>query len=404
MNFKTPLAAALLMAASAAQAGPAATTIGGFTPAANPFSLGAAAADDMIFKCSTPPYIACTTAQINQRELIRETRVCPAPASQACVNYLMTSVDADPVQFLGNQANPTTAAEEFFKKCDTIPYRPCTNAELAQKQAWEAEQKAAKEWEDSHQMIPPTKLDSNGNGYGIEGGLVGPPLPPGFYDKQDKEALAMARADIGKNGVKDVIDLGGGKLAMMMDDGTVGMCSRSQCDRPVPASQTKDPRIAAWVADNKMNDGSSGGGQPNTPVSLTNAGRTGNPADAPPSTPTDTAPPGAPPGATARSTGAEFAADQAAITGGRSGDASGGTAGAVAAGDNQPVIKVDGNKVLTENAKGFTYTKIADAEKKSIGIIKGGAATFNPAPQNGRPEDPPVDEKYLGKIQAAANQ
>lgn len=406
MKIRTPLAAALLMTAASATAQFTSPGLGGLTPApSNSFSLAAAPVDDIVFKCSlVVPYRACTTAELNQREAIRASGTCPQPASKACVDYLMTQGDAAPVQLLGNQSNPSTANDEFFKKCGTVPYRLCTPEEEKQKAAWEA-------GKDKDKAKPDAKPEVNDN-------IQGPPQ----------------MVDMPKGGPE-------GKM-LQYPSGRVEYCFDNSCTKtsgkPMTPSEAQK-YLKEQYADQKQLANSINSGP-----SLTNAGNTSpdmnglglggdNPGNAPtggdpdstrnpggatrsPSgnntsyNPSSNSSSGGDGGGTAssgdnspRGLGAGIAGDQGRLSGG-AGASSVSSDGLTANAGGDAVIKVDGAVAKAEAAKsGYTYTKIGAAAQNSDSLIKGGAAAFSPAP-GGRAEEPPVDEKYLGKIQAAANQ
>lgn len=159
-----PLAAALLLCAAVTQAQPFPAPSGSSTGnllqlgGNNSFSLApSGVADDMIFKCSTVPYRPCTTEEMNKRELILETGRCPSPITTACTDFLMMRAGAGATQLLGNQANPSTANDDFYKKCGTVPYRNCSPAEEKQREEWLKNQSKA----DSQTPPPGAVCDAN---------------------------------------------------------------------------------------------------------------------------------------------------------------------------------------------------------------------------------------------------
>lgn len=191
MNAKPlPLAAALLLCAAVTQAQPFAAPSGSSTNnllqlgGSNSFSLApSSVADDMIFKCSTVPYRPCTTEETNKRELILETGRCPSPITTACTDFLMTRAGAGATQLLGNQANPATANDDFYKKCGTVPYRPCSPAEEKQREAWLKSQSKP----DVAAPPPGAVCDANSCTLPPAGAIQGPPqmvdMPKGFDGK-----------------------------------------------------------------------------------------------------------------------------------------------------------------------------------------------------------------------------
>ena len=234
MKTRTPLAAAFLIMASSATAQP----VGSANPivvtnlAAPPAAFGAPpdTEDDLVFKCGLTA-AGCTTAQLNKRSQYM-SQGCPQPISIACRDFFMLNGSATILQFMGNQSNPLTANDDFFKKCGTSPWRPCTKSEDDQLRAF----LAAHQHEDEHQMIDPRK------GYGVAGGMVGPPapdasveeaivvtgtrpLPPPFDAKDFAKTLADARA----NNEKKVVAVGN-RFAIVNEDGTVNVCGKGKCD------------------------------------------------------------------------------------------------------------------------------------------------------------------------------
>lgn len=300
MNIKTPLPAALLLAASSASAqllspGP------GFSmtsPNAGSFSLPAGPVDDVVFKCNTPPYIPCTDVHMNKREAIRIAGRCPEPASSACMDYLMrTSGSANPVQTIAAY-NPPEGTKWASPDCTHIPCR------LA----------------DSPSAPSVTAAPKPGDPEFI-GPIQDPPPAP--RAAQDRAALADARSEIGQDGIKGVVDLGNGRFAKMRDDGTAEVCGRASCEAPVPADAVKNPKVAAWVVENKGYAGvDSPGGGGGIGINSTPAGRSFTPDDAGKSAPSG---PGAPPADTRSGggSGEDTAYNSGVQLGGETGDLGG---------------------------------------------------------------------------------
>lgn len=402
MKIRNPLAAALLMTAASATAQLTSPGLGGFSPApSNSISFAAAPVDDIVFKCSlVVPYRACTTAELNQREAIRARGTCPQPASKACVDYLMTQGEAAPVQLLGNQSNPSTANDEFFKKCGTVPYRLCTAEEEKQKAAWEAGKEKEK---------PGSKPEVNDK-------IQGPPQ----------------MVDMPKGGPE-------GKM-LQYPSGRVEYCFDNSCTKtsgkPMTPSEAQK-YLKEQYADQKQLANSINSGP-----SLTNAGNSGfnmnsvNPdADVPGGAPSGGDQGTTPnPGDTTRTPsrnntaytpstdagggnmassgdnsprglGEGIAGDQGRLSGDTGASSvSGGGLAANAGGDG--FIKVDGAVAKAEAAKsGYTYTRIGEAAKNSEDLIQGGAATFTEPGAGRRDVDSTLGDKtQVGKIQSAANQ
>ena len=90
MQIRLPLAAALLITTTVAVAqtgNQPAPNFGSFAGgnSYSPLNLTLGAPDDSIFTCG----LNCPLVQATQLSRIRDTRLCPAPASNACVLYLM---------------------------------------------------------------------------------------------------------------------------------------------------------------------------------------------------------------------------------------------------------------------------------------------------------------------------
>lgn len=170
MNITPPLAAILLMTASAASAQTlAAPGLGGFNGApSNAMSLGGAPAadDDMIFKCGIPPNAACTPAQLSRREAVRTSGTCSAPASKACVDYFMTGPGAaNPSQTIAAYTPP--AGQEWASP--TCQHIPCQLANVPAKP-------------DAPGEISAASARGNGvkNAAGFGGGLTDPAIAAGI--------------------------------------------------------------------------------------------------------------------------------------------------------------------------------------------------------------------------------
>lgn len=419
MKTPTPLAAALLLIAASAAAQPYAAGVGpsfsmtGTNPAPFSYAPGSAMIDEMVFKCGTVPYVACTAAQLNLREAVKASRTCPQPAIPACVDYLMKMKDTGtaPFQLLGNQANPSTANDEFFKKCGTVPYRLCTPDEEAQKATWEKEQ--AK------------RAAESGLPYDQQPGFIGPPAPPAaghgpinasnsagmfsdppaFSPAEFQKELSDARSD----NPYPVIDLGDNRYGVVTPDGEVQVCGKGVC------AGTRDPsripnfqdKIQQARAEAVAFTGASGGGQTNKTVPSTpginNAGQTGSVNQADDTSPSDEA----------KGMGRQAAADSVAVSGtsGSSGSGSSVASSGSPSSGGATAEQVIKTKAAALGSIEITYTRLQQTEDS----IKGAAGAFNngqmtgfaspnaPA-ASGRLAEPPVDEKYLGKIQASSNE
>jgi hypothetical protein len=409
MNMRTPLAAAFLIMASSAMAqfgNSGSLSVNNFS-GTSPLNLGGSLApmEDVVFKCSTPPWRACTDVDLNKRQQVLGVRACPLPASAACQNFLMANAESAEkgsaaMQLMGNQSNPATANDGIFMKCDTVPYRPCGADDLA-KRAEFLRQEAA-----SHQMIDPKK------GSGAPGGpppaptaveeivVTGTrPLPPPFDAQDFAKELADARSD----NPKKVVDLGGNRFGVVNDDGTVNVCGKGQCDLK-PRSPDSVPGLAdAMQLYASINSG-------NTGAAGSNKGA-GTPPPARTTAATQTPPPDS---SGARNMGGDVAALQNEITGNKFGASSAGSdsggsggsdgSGAGATGGHSKLIPATKAEIAAALAKldteGYTFIKNREAAEGTQAIIRE-AEEFTRS--NGRPAEPPVNEKLLGKIQAGAN-
>jgi len=373
MNIRNPLAATLLLASSFATAQTSNFSMIGET--------------DMVEKCGTVPYRACTPEELQERaRRAGNTGYC-LPLDTSCQSNFMTNAGA---------SNPT----------ETIAaYTPPPGVQWASPDC---------------QRIPCRTVGSPGGDvpYDQQPGFIGPPAPPKvnagpppFPPEVFQQELANAQAE----SPNPVIDMGDGRYGAVLEDGTVAVCGLGQCAMPRPASDF--PGLEAKIQDarqqaasinsgmNSLNDGSGSinGGNKSTPnksapgadepVNLANSGRTGAATDMGP-TPNG--------GGSAGDIGAEFAGDLERLSGGTGAEiaSSGGGYDSPSYGSNE-IVKIDGAVARAEAEKsGYTYTRIDDAAKNTESIIKGGEKAFDTS--NGRADAPPVNEKYLGKIQAVA--
>jgi hypothetical protein len=356
MNIKPPLAAALLMLASTAMAQltltpPPALGTGNFGDATRPLSLTGAYStnvpDDASFNCSTwtnmnfmsNPLVFCTPAQEMAR--LSFFGFCPY-GNTACSNYMSRIM-------LPKYSNPAEAQGE-------IDARAATAAPEAPKPI-----EAASATEASPQPGDPNFM----------GPVMGPPVPPGFYEAQDKKAFEKAREKIGADGVKDVVDLGNGNIAMMREDGTAEVCGRSsQCADPVPASTLKNPKIEEWVANNNAGYNQNGGMKSMTNPGPGSKGAPGATGDSQSGSDSQTSP-----SDEARGLGRQIPVDSMAAGGGsgmsgaRAG-ATAGTSGYGSATSAKDVVKVSQAEVAAQVAQGSTFTGSINAEK-NLKVISG---------------------------------
>jgi hypothetical protein len=400
MKTLEPLAAALLLMAASASAQPFSAGAGtGFNLTGNNsgglvLAPGSSPVDDMVFKCGTVPYVACTAAQLNLREAVRTSGKCPSPAIPACVDYLMKqSGSSNPAETIAAYT-PPDGTKWASPDCTHIP---CKLADDAGKGAIES-----------------------GLPYDQQPGFIGPPappknnLPPAFDSKEFQKELAAARADSSNT----IVDLGDNRYGVVLDDGSVSVCGKGLCNMPRPASEF--PKLAEQIqAANSINSGAkslnsdnpNAGFQansekqaPQTP-SITNSGRTsGSPDNAAEDTSASDE---------AKGFGRQAAADSVAVSGS---DPSSGAGSSVASNGSSSGGEAGAGQVIKTKAAALgsieiTYTRLQKTESD----IKGAAGAFNngqmtgfaspnaPA-ASGRLAEPPVDEKYLGKIQAASNE
>lgn len=388
MKTRNPLAAALLLLASAASAQPYAPGAGaGFSMTGTnsaPFSMAGATAenDDMLFKCSTVPYIACTTAQMNQRELIRETRICPRPVSAACEDYLKRNpFGPNPAETIAAYT-PPPGREWASPTCQRIPCR------LAD--------------EPSAPGAAPAPTPAS-NSYEDDPGFIGPPSPfrasrsaPVMSDAQFQQAFDSAKKEHGAS----AIDLGNKRYGILNDDGTINVCGAQGCSKR-PQSEFADQIQLARNESFSFN-GASAGGRTNTGSPAVpgpgNAGQTNgspNPADEVSSASDE-----------ARGSGNDagnFFRSGSDDSGSRSGSGagSGGSDGYASAAGKDQVIKTK----AAELDGVYTYNKTQEIKatiEKTAGAVTGGVDGTFATPTN-TPDANAGDLQFKG-TQSGANQ
>lgn len=388
MNLTPPLAAALLMTAASAFASPAptstpATGFGLTYPYTDPLGTSPLGTfqttnmpDDATFNCSSDynlhiPYASCTKEQVAHRL----TYIGPCGSSQACADYFRR-ITPDPVQLQG-QADGEAAAKENAK-----------------------------------QAVTKTPAAANYPKPG-DPDFIGP-MPESFYKEQEQKAVAEARKEIGYNGVKDVVDLGGGNIAKMRDDGTVEMCGRGSCEKPVPAENVKNPKIQEWVTNAEANRNYAGDtgfgvnsappggrGQSNPPP-----GARGNPPA--PNAPDSQAP--SPNQDTPYSMGREIASQSSSPKSGGSSSSSGSgsrsddTSSVASNGDNKVIARTP-DQVKEDAARGITFTVNRVVEETVIpGVAASANAAFTDGAKTGRIDvDSTLPADHKAGIQASAN-
>lgn len=362
MNIRIPLGAALLMTALSASAQftltqPSLSLTAPQQPPLGTIDMskynapGTKIPSDDAFNCSTMynlhiPYKFCTPEQ--EMERLSFLGFCPWN-NKPCKDYMERIMI------------PASAPIE----------------KLAEDQAREAT--AAKPQPEPTEAAAP--VAASGGFSSMSSEPYGPPLPPDFYKEQNKKAVEAARAEIGSNGVRDIVDLGDGKIAKMRDDGTVQMCSRADgCAEPVPADSVSEPKVQSWVAENKGYAGVNG-----NPGGGMKANRNPNPGGAPASQ--------NPPGddgqqdsgstggtETAFNFGSQLGSDIGALSGpgGPSSSGYGGGFGSGPgysdAGAEVKPIAVTPDEVKRQAAQdGYSYRAVGAAAANSDAIIKGGA-------------------------------
>lgn len=401
MKTSNPLAAALLLIAASAAAQPLATGFGmtGTNSNASPFALqlapGSAAIDEMVFKCGTVPYVACTTTQTNLREAVRTSKKCPQPAIPACVDFLMKqSNSTNPAETIA-AFTPPPGTQWASPDCTHIPCRLADAPTEVSEIVVTGRRTGPGSYEDAPGFIgPPSPFRTNS-------APTAPNSQPAMSDSEYEQVFQGIKDSYGA----DAIDLGNKTYGILNNDGTMSVCSPTDC-RQAQQSEFAD-KIQQARAEAVAFTGASGGGQTNKSVPSTpginNAGQTGSPNQADDTNPSDEA----------KGMGRQAAADSAAVSG-DSGSSSGGTSvassGSPSPGGATPeqVIKT---KAAALGSIEITYTRLQQTEDN----IKGAAGAFNNgqmtgfaspnAPSaSGRLAEPPVDEKYLGKIQASSNE
>lgn len=409
-NRATPLAAALILAASAASAQLLQTTGSGTglnlgSTNNSPFAPTSPANTDpdWIFKCSTPPYLPCTPAEILRRDAVKTSQKCPTvPATAKCMDFVMRNGDSNPMANYSAQTPP-----EGYKwsspDCQRIPCRidpvnPTTPNQQAPSQS---------------------PAQDSGQEYGVTGGLIGPPCPPDICktegpqpfqdDASFKAAMAVQEAATpGK-----VIDLGNRSYAYDVGDGTYALggqingrpvSGRPNLPEAIPGLQAAiekkaiADKLAAETrkADENMFTGTSAGGDQNRTATPPGGGRDD----------------GASVDGVQRQLGGGRGSGGPGVasTGGGSGSSGG---GAGSTGGGADVIKVAGSSIKLGEIE-TTFVRNQNMEK----LINGAAKNYKSGQMtnfvdgsgqvggtvNGRQADPPVDAKYLGKQQWAAQE
>ena len=390
-NRATPLAAALILAASAANA--QTTTSGGSvlsfgSSASHIFNVTSAPSTnsdpDWIFKCGTPPFLACTTAELNLRGAVLANRTCPPPASTRCADYLMRN----PPNPLENYS-ASSVPDGFIWSSPTCTRIPCR---IEPTGATPADKSTSKQ--------PLTQNDP---------GFIGPPDPrantgPQPYKDDASFNAAMKVQEEATPG--KVIDLGDRRYAVDDGQGNYSL-GGLQGGYPVsvPTTADKIPGLKDAIQAKKANEAmftntAAGNNPPSTP-STQNGGRSG----------------GGNVGG-GRDDGAVVANAQNQANGGRgsvgatgtTGSGGGGKGGAATGGAGNPdtTISIDGNAtkvgdipvtfVHNQGMQSIIQRAASASTNGQVNGLVGGNGEIG-GTVSGRLKEPPVDAKVLGKQQ-----
>lgn len=423
MQTKNPLVLALLMSAGTASAQfPTPNPLAPAAPTTRSFNFASVQNDpDWIFKCSTPPYIACTAEEDARRNNILRSAQCPQPVSQACTKFLMEEATKHPGMFGGNPISSISPEGETlpsYRYCGTVPYRNCTPDELAQREAWQRGQNPENAPAPNDAVIldeivvtAPRRNDKPQEA----------PLPPAFPADTFQRELADARSCT----VLPVVDLGDNRYGVVDDNGGVKVCGLGQCDAQArPGSQF--PNLAELVQAANSNpmfgmnsgifslnrDNPQGDPRPKVEPTPTGFSTLGNNKSTPPAPPpgspsarvNDEPPAPAPVDVTrtsARDLGRGFGTDL--TSSGYNGAPTVASASTPGADEGQPYIAIAGDVAAAEAVKsGFTYIGNINAEKKFKAVA--GEVRFD----TDKSAEPTAamnvgDGKYLGKTQASEN-
>ena len=403
-NRATPLAAALILAATAASAQTPPYTSGGssFNSNSNPFgAITIPNTDpDWIFKCGTPPYLQCTPTEILRRDAVKTAQKCPTvPATTKCADWVMRNGDSNP---MANYAasTPPNGFKWSSPDCTRIPCRidPIAPTTPTRPNAATA----------------PTPNQE----YGVTGGLIGPPdlrdTGPQPYADDDSFKAAIAAQEAATPG--KVIDLGNRTYAV--DDGngefTLGATQggypisfpRKAADIPglqvaIEKKAVADKLAAEQLkAEQNMFTGASAGGDQNRTAATPGGGRSDG-ADVD--------------GVQRQLGGGGSGGPSVTSSGGTTGSTGGGTGGggpSTSSGDGKDVIKIAGSTIKVGEIE-TTFVNNQKVEK----LINGAAKTYKNGDMTnfvdssgqvggtvqGRMADPPTSE-FQGKQQWAAQE
>jgi len=397
MNPRNPLAAILLIMASnaAAQRGGSLLAASFNTP--TPAFSGPM--DDFVFRCGSD----CTHVELNKRQQVLTARACPIPASSACQNFLMLYGDAGSgaVQLMGNQSNPATANDEFFKKCGTSPYRLCTEEESKQLKAFLKAQ--TREDERQHQMIDPGHTGEL-DGAAAEAARPMPaPYAAADFQKGMQEAIAEQESLGFDPKILPVLDLKDGRYGLVLQDGRVQICGAGMNCGPVrPASDF--PNFQQMVTEAKQRASSINKDDSNAGFSAKGTGAQKNPVPPVSQTPpANTAGTGG--GALGNSFGAmqnqiasnNFGTSSASPSPGGAGSASSSIPSTTAGSDK--VIPVSPDEVAQAIKGGYTFDAVNEADKRFKEQAKG----WEKANAASDRADLDVTDEDINRPHAAAN-
>jgi hypothetical protein len=346
-NRATPLAAALVLAAASAQ-------------------TATSSDPDRIFKCSTPPFSACTPAEDAQRNDVLRSRDCSTmPGNTKCVDYLMKNGGGNPIENYSASTLPD-GHKWTNPDCTRIPCQITSTT---------PEQKS------SPILFP-----------------LGPDQDPQPFADDAAFQNALKQQEEATPG--KVIDLGNRRFAVDVGDGqfSIGGTIDGVPANGMPKNGAQIPGlkevIEAKVANLTMFKGTADGGTP-------------------PAIPNGTSPVTNGTTPSGYNDGVVVAGNQEQIGGGNKGSGGPGEpdradGGAIASG-TMDTISIDGQTIEISKIP-ITYV----LHQKTQELILNAAAAHNNGnipgltdangkvggTVDGRPADPPVDPNQLGKIQA----
>lgn len=413
-----PLAAALLAAASSAPAQSLAAPAFGFGPqSASPFGASSGSVD-MVEKCSTVPYRACTTEELNMREA-RKAGTC-TEKDFICQRRLMeaSSQGNSALQQLGNEGTPS-GTKPFYLLCGTVPYRSCTPKEEKEKELAAADKAPKTEEPGVNDNIqgPPQMLDMPKGG--PEGKMLqypsgrveycfdnscsktsGKPMTPAEAKKYLKEQYADQKQIANSlNGGGEPINAsrnaGGGKSGDKSGD---RMGSNSADETPVqggnnPTAYGGGPQTPGARTDSAKNDAADVYNAQRNVASTggdSGSGRSGTVG------PSGSSGPG--------SSGPSSYSGRSGSSGSGSGSWGAGNSGR--SGGDDEVIYAPGRKLDEVEVTYRGHQRLEQDIKRTAGTFNTGKLTGFASPNEpvgGTAGDPPISPEHLGKQQFSAN-